>query len=156
MALTTTLIIIAAFLVIVYAGKYRAVFHVRAAAKKIPKKLSDKEFVKACYDLITRRFRSGNLTWVKYPLRDFYIGNIWGMKGKALPCHVQNTLFRHALYLRFSRRDVKDVWIWELGERMIHNFSQVKVGGKWISVDPWGREWLIPYGKNMLDVGFKR
>ena len=114
------------------------------------KEVSKDEYVKKSYDFIARRFARVHQSWLKYPWRNFYFTNVWNLKGKGVPCHMQNTLFQRCLLKRFSKQEIKTVVTNSLKKGMIiHFYSKVKMKGKWIDVDVWGKKWRIPFGKNI-------
>ncbi len=107
------------------------------------------EYIRKCYDFVAERFTKMKRCYVKRPWRNFYFTNLWKYK-KSLPCHLQNNLFRRCLLKRFDKKEVKTVVSRYIQKGvLIHFHSKVKLNGKWIDVDVWGKKRGIPFGKNV-------
>ena len=116
-------------------------------------KLSKKEYIKKCYDLIGDRFVWKSQCWIKYPWRNFYYRNIWSLKNKCLPCHIQNSIFQHSLLRKFNRKEIKTIFTNDLKQRIIiHLHTLIKLDGKWIDVDVHKRNDGVPFGKNIHTI----
>ncbi len=123
--------------------------------KKKWKKLSKKEYVKKCYDLVSRKFPKVNKCWAKYPWRNFYFRNIWTYK-KSVPCLIQNKLFQRCLLNKFNKDKIKTIMTSNFKKSIwLHVYSKVKLNGKWIEVGVWGKKWGIPFGKNIHNSKIK-
>ena len=112
--------------------------------------LSELDYIQKSYHFVADRFSRVNKCWLKFPWRNMFFTNIWKMKGFGLPCHVQNILFQRILRKRLKRKDIRTLTTWALKKSMlIHFYSQVKMGDKWVDVDVWGKKWGIPFGGNV-------
>lgn len=110
--------------------------------------LPKEEYAERSYHFIAERFTKVNRCWLRFPLRNIFFYNMWKMKGKGLPCHMMNTLFQRCLLKKFNKKEFKTVFA-SKGDMVIHFYSKVKLNGKWIDVDVWGKKWGIPFGKNI-------
>ena len=113
-----------------------------------------KEYLRKTYSFLTQRFAAEHLCWLKYPLRTFWLGDVWNKR--SIPCNVQNSLFQHCLQKRFNKKEIKTKWIIIPKQAIIHCYSLICVRGKWIPVDVWGAHHGIPFGKDMVSAGYKR
>jgi hypothetical protein len=113
-------------------------------------KLPKEKYVLKCYDFVAGRFTKVSRCRLKYPWRNFYFRNIWMFKGNSVPCLIQNKLFQRCLLRKFHRDEIKTkidanfrkgIWL--------HFYSHIKLNGKWVDVDVWGKKWSIPFGKNI-------
>lgn len=135
-------------------GRHTAITNAQdAALPLLDTRISKEKYLKQCYDLITHRFRSTPYGFLKYPWRNFYLGDIW-KKGNVLPCHIQSTLLESCLRKKFRKHELRSVWVAFKHPAIFHNFLEVKVNNKWISIDPWGRRHRIPFGENMAAAGY--
>lgn len=114
------------------------------------RKISKEKYVNKCYHFVADRFGVIRHCYLKYPWRNFFYRNIWEQKGKGLPCHLYALLFNRCLSKRFKKEGVKLVITTNFYKRMfLHFYSQVKLKGRWIDVDVWGKKRGIPFGKNI-------
>lgn len=148
------LLILVAFLLwmlVNFYFRYRTFRSLNEELEKVKwKNLPKKEYVRKCYDFVAGRFTRLNKCWLRYPWRNFYFGNVWDFKGESLPCLIQNKLFQRCLLERFNKKEIKTAMTKNFKKgAYIHFYSQVKVNGKWIDVDVWGKKWGIPFGKNI-------
>ena len=130
---------------------------------KIPKKLPNKlqkvvnelkgkskiDILKGSYDTITTKFVSSN--WKTYThLPELFQKNIDELWDRNfLYCTQQTFLIRTILIKtgKFKEEDIKlkrglTHWL------SPHRWLSVRIKNKWIDVDPWGRSYGIPFGKN--------
>jgi len=108
------------------------------------------DIARGAYDAVTERFGSGRaLTYLRLPellIKD--INRIWN-KSDFCHCTHQNYLIRLILIKtgRFTENDIRlklgMVWWWSP-----HQWLSVRVGDDWIDIDPWGRSYGVPFGKN--------
>jgi len=116
-------------------------------------KLSKKEYLKKCYDFIGNHFVWKSQCWIYYPWRNFYYRNIWNLKNNCLPCHIQNSIFQHALLTRFRRKEIKTIFTYDLKQNIfVHFYSKIKLNGKWIDVDIHKKNDGVPFGKNIHTI----
>lgn len=109
---------------------------------------SKEEFVKHCYNFVADHFGHIKHCYYKRPWRNFFYCNIWNLKGEGLPCHMVNFLFQRSLLNRLPSKKVRTVITSKPTEMtLIHFFSKVKIKGKWIPIDAWGKKRGVPYGK---------
>jgi len=135
-------------------GRYAAICNAQDAARSfLDIRITKEKYLQECYELITNRFRSTTYGFLIYFWRNFYLGNIWE-KGNVLPCEIQSKLLEQCLLQKFRKDEVRSIWVAFKRPLIIHNFLEVRVNGKWISVDPWGRRHGIPLGENMLSNGY--
>ena len=135
-------------------GRHTAISNAKEATIPfLSTRISKEKYLQECYDLITHRFRSTSNGFIIYPWRNFFLGNIWD-KGKVLPCQIQSKLLEQCLLQKFKKDDIRSIWVAFKHPMILHNFLEVKVNNKWISVDPWGRRHRIPLGENMLSIGY--
>lgn len=147
-------VLIVAVLTII--GRHNAIRSAEDAAQQfLSARISREKYLKQCYGLITSRFRSTNYGFLVYPWRNFFGGEIWN-KGNILPCHIQSALLERCLLLKFRKDELRSVWVVFRHPMILHNFLEVKINNKWISVDPWGRRHGIPLGENMLSREYMR
>ena len=136
-------------------GKTISLRQAEETAEKIKKENKNKEaYLKQCYNLITKRFRTKPYGFLLYPWRNFYLGNMWNPPGKVLPCHILSSMLKRCLLKRFHKKEIRSVWIFLSDRNILHNYLKVKVGQKWVSVDPWGYHNHIHFGENMLTTGY--
>ena len=121
------------------------------ALKNIPwLNLPKEQYLKKSYDFIAQRFGKVNKCYLKYPWRNFFLSNMWSFKGKGLPCHMQNILFQRCLLKKFSKKEIKTTATHHVSKGIIlHFYSKIKLNGKWVDVDCWGKKWGIPFGRNI-------
>ncbi|MBL7160221.1 MAG: hypothetical protein ISS95_01540 [Candidatus Aenigmarchaeota archaeon] len=125
----------------------------KALKKKRWKKLTKEEYAKRCYHFIADRYTKMNRCWLKYPLRNMYLRNIWKFKGESIPCLIENALFQRCLLKRFEKSEVKTVLCRHFRQGIyIHFYSRVKLRGRWVDVDVWGKKWGIPFGGNIYHL----
>jgi hypothetical protein len=63
----------------------------------------------------------------------------------------------HCLRQRLSKKEVKLTSINLLSQKvLLHFYSQVFLGGKWINIDSWGKKRGIPFGETIHMAGWKR
>ncbi len=102
------------------------------------------------YEFIAERFAKVNQCWLKYPWRNLFLYDVWGMKKRGVPCHLQNLLLQHCLRNKFGRREIRTKATRALKKGIIiHFYSQVKIRRKWMDVDVWGKKWGVPFGRNI-------
>lgn len=105
-------------------------------------------FAKAAYDIIASKYKGSHVfTFFRWDLlftRDLDV--LWSRVG-YLPCHQQNLLYRIFLVSSgvFSDDDFRlrhtPIYL------QIHQYVQVRIGGKWVDVDLWASQCGIPFGK---------
>ncbi|MBR9683906.1 hypothetical protein GOV03_05205 [Candidatus Woesearchaeota archaeon] len=125
----------------------------KTMAKKKWDKLSKKEYANKCYHLVANKFTRVNKCWLKYPWKNFYYTNIWKLKKDSVPCLIQNKLFQRCLSKKFHKDEIKTKIDSNFEKGIgIHFYSNIKINGKWVDVDVWGKKWHIPFGKNIHNV----
>ena len=118
--------------------------------KKNWDKLSKKEYLMKCYNLVGDHFVWKSQCWIKYPWKNFYYRNIWNLKDECLPCHIQNALFQYCLLKKFGRDEIKTKFTNDLKQKiLVHFYTLVKLGGKWLDADVHKRNDGVPFGKNI-------
>ena len=112
------------------------------------KDLSPEKFVRGCYDFVADRFEMVRHCYVVRPWRNFFYRNLWKAKGKGLPCHVFTIFFNRCLRKRMSKKDVKTIFYSKFPRYpWVHFYSKVRLNGKWLSLEPWGKKRGVIYGK---------
>lgn len=113
-------------------------------------KLPPKKYIKKCYKMISNRFSWKSQTWLKYPWRNFYFTNIWNLRNKPLPCHIQNALFQYCLKKKLKRNQIKTKMSANLKKEIyIHFHSLIKIKNRWVDVDVHQRKKGLPFGKSI-------
>ncbi len=108
------------------------------------------QYIKRSYDFVADRFTKVNKCWLKYPWRNFYFKNLWSLKGKGLPCHMQSFLFNRIVAKKIGKDKIKTVATRAVHKGVfIHFYSKIKIKNNWKEVDVWGKKWGIPFGKNI-------
>jgi len=114
------------------------------------KTLPKEKYVRKCYDLVEKKFTKVSRCWLKYPWRNFYYRNIWTFEGNSLSCLLQNKLFQRCLLRKLKKDEIKTVMAKDFKKGIyIHFYSKVRLNGKWVDIDVWGKKWGIPFGKNI-------
>tara|TARA_Y100000310_G_C20393115_1_gene673757 strand:- start:247 stop:717 length:471 start_codon:yes stop_codon:yes gene_type:complete len=135
------------------------IFNRNALPKKIPTELqviinqlkgkSRIDILKGAYNTVTTKFTSSN--WKTYThLPEIFQKNTNKLWTKGfLYCTHQNFLIRLILIKtgKFKESDIKlrrglTHWL------SPHQWLSVRIRNKWIDVDPWGRSYGVPFGKN--------
>jgi hypothetical protein len=113
-------------------------------------KLTKEQYARKSFDFVAERFKKVNRCWLKFPWRNMFFNNMWKMKGKGLPCHMQNFFYQKLLLKRFNKEEIKTIITqsWEKG-MAIHFYSKIKLKEKWVDVDVWAKKWGVPFGKNV-------
>ena len=119
-------------------------------ANKIKNK-SKLEIIKSAYEYVSTNYRSGRFKTYIY-FNQFFINDIEYIthrKNKFVNCTLQNKLIKYILIKtgKFSSKDIKTAW----GAAYYispHQWLKVKLGKKWIEVDPWSKHYGVPFGKN--------
>ncbi|MBU0460482.1 MAG: hypothetical protein KKH52_00060 [Nanoarchaeota archaeon] len=135
----------------------RTLKEVDVAWKKINwKHLSEEQYVLQCYEFIGSKFKKVNRCWAKYPWRNFFFTNMWRLRGRGMPCHIQTLMFHRCLSKRLSKNRMKIKATRAISKRvLIHFYSKIKLNGEWVDVDVWGKKWGIPFGKNIHQVNLE-
>lgn len=116
-------------------------------------RLSKDRYVKNCYNFVADHFGHMKHCYFYRPWRNFYYGDVWKQKRKGMPCHILNSLFQHCLLRRLGKKEVKTaVTTNPVKLQIIHFFTRVKLKGKWVDVDAWGKKRGIPFGKSINDL----
>lgn len=115
------------------------------------------EYLQKCYHLVADRYPMLRHCWAKRFWRSLFYRNLWNLKGKGLPCHIYNVLFNHCMSMRLPKKDIRLRYVADLKQKVfIHYYSQLKVGGKWMDVDVWGKYRGVPFGSTINSPGWKR
>jgi hypothetical protein len=119
--------------------------------------LKKEEYLKKCYSYVGDRFGMVKHCWIYLPWRNFFYRNMWKMKGKGLPCHVYTFFFNRCLQKKFSKKDIKIIFAADRAKNIVvHFYTKVKLDGKWLNADVWGKRRGLPFGKNIHDSKWKR
>jgi hypothetical protein len=100
-----------------------------------------KEFLLRAFRFLTKKYHGRSTTYLTAPEQLFMRkpSKIWKLSG-AIPCMTLNHLLR--IFLRksklFSEKEIKLKHSFHKGN--IHQHMQVKLGKKWIDVDPWSKK----------------
>lgn len=111
----------------------------------------DSDFLQKSYGYVTSRYRGSRVRtlmnfWVAF---EDPIGHAPGF----LPCTGQNHILRTMLVKsgRFTEEDI-EVRVVPLNI-FIHQYLRVRIGGKWIILDPWSAFRGVPLGKKSAFIG---
>ncbi|MFA6461695.1 MAG: hypothetical protein WCV90_05470 [Candidatus Woesearchaeota archaeon] len=115
------------------------------------------DYIKQCYHFISERYPMLRHCWAKRFWRSFFYRNLWNLKGKSLPCHMYNVLFNYCMRLRLPKKDIRLKYIADFDQLVfVHYYSQLRINGKWINVDVWGKHRGVPLGETINSPGWKR
>ncbi|MFH1275761.1 MAG: hypothetical protein ABIH82_01485 [Candidatus Woesearchaeota archaeon] len=104
-----------------------------------------------CYHFISEKYQMISHCYFKRPWTNFFYRNM--CKSNSLPCHMYALLFNHCMKKKFKKKNLKIKFITKFPHYpFIHFFSKIKLDGKWIDVDVWGRKRGVPFGKTIHDV----
>ena len=112
--------------------------------------IKDKEsYLKAAYKVITEKYQGGRIKTVSrlFDLFSNSLQSVWNRTG-FLHCTNQNYLLSLLLVKsgRFKEEDIKPKWtlMWMVSP---HQYLEVNVGNKIVTVDPWAKTYGIPFGE---------
>jgi hypothetical protein len=109
------------------------------------------EFLQQAYKYVTSKYTGSRGKTIFQFWRAF--GDVYTKSEGFLPCNGQNFLLRTFLVKsgRFSEKDIKIKTI--PLNLFLHQYLQVKVGERWIDVDPWSHFLGVPMGKRSAFIG---
>ncbi len=119
--------------------------------------LQKEEYLKKCYNYVGDRFGRVKHCWLVLPWRNFFYRNMWKMKNKGLPCHMYTFFLNQCLKKKFPKKNIKTIFAADRAKNIVvHFYTKVKLSGKWINADSWGKKRGLPFGKNIHDSKWKR
>ena len=138
-------------------NRYRTYRSVDKEIQKLNwKDLPLNQYILKSYNHVSDRFTSKNKVWLRRPWRNLFFRNLWKMKGKGIPCHMQSFFFQRLLEKRMKKHHIRTKMLAFRKGMLLHFYSQIKLRGKWIDVDVWGKRWGIPFGKNVKNTKLKK
>lgn len=108
------------------------------------------EIIYRAYDIVSQHFTSSrHLTYLRFwDLFRKDLTKVWN-QGGFCHCTQQNELIRQTVLAtgKFSKKQIHTKW--GLAHYVSpHQWLQVNIDGTWTDVDPWGRSFGVPFGKN--------
>jgi hypothetical protein len=160
----TILIIVAAYIFIIFFLSHMILPYYSWKKKPLPRYISDqiqKEidslratypnqgmFLRAAYELVAKRYNVKVISTLLH-IPTLFIHSpekLWNMKNRFIACHQLNLMLR--IFLVRSKLFTEDEVRVKYTVMNIntHQYLQVKAEDNWINIDVWGKKYNIPFG----------